>query len=89
MSGRIQIDVRTVEPSEGCDLVADALDLLETGESLHLTLDHPPGCVHEAMGTAGAEYPFAFKLVDAAHGAWKVRVRRIAEPRRHHEPNRR
>lgn len=80
MSGRIQIDARTLDRTSGCDLVGEALGLLETGESLHLTLDHPPDCVHQAARKSRPEETFDLKLVGREEETWKVRVRRFAHP---------
>jgi len=85
MSGTIGIDVSTLEGSDGCDLVGEALGFLEVGESLHLTLDRPPDCVHEAVRRSASEEAFALKLVDRDEGTWKMRVRRVLHPCRCHD----
>ena len=79
MAGRIQVDARNLDRSEGCALVREALDLLGTGEILHLTLDRPPGCVHDATRMSVGRDGFDLKLVRRDGGTWKVRVLRTAE----------
>jgi len=85
MSRRIRIDVRSVEPAAGCDLVREALEMLKIGESLHLTLGHPPECVCEAARTRRPTERFRCKHVEEGGRPWKLRVRRIGVPRYRYE----
>lgn len=78
--GRIHVDVRRLDEAGRCDLVGEAMSLLEAGDSLHLTLGHPPECVRERARLDGAADGLDLKLVEDHGRTWKVRVRRFGDP---------
>lgn len=88
-SGRVEIDVRPVEPKDRIPTVLGGFEQAGPGGTLHLVVDHDPDCMRHMLTATQPEGSFSFELLERGPEVWRVDVvRRGPAPHRERRPPR-
>jgi uncharacterized protein (DUF2249 family) len=71
-------DFRTLVPFERHQLAFRSFDALAPGEAFELINDHEPRGLLMQFGARNPD-AFSWQVIDAAPGAWRIRIGRLAE----------
>jgi len=78
VSGRLEIDVRPVEPKDRIETVLGAYDRVGPGGTLQLVVDHDPDCMRHMLNATRTEGSFSFEYRERGPEIWRVDVVRQA-----------
>jgi len=70
------LDVRSVEPKHRFELIMDAYEELEVGQTLELTVDHDPKCMYYTLKATRGDDAFSFEYLENGPETWRVQVRK-------------
>ena len=72
--GRVELDVRPVEPKDRIDTVLGSYDGVGPGGTLHLIVDHDPDCMRHLLLSTQPEGSFSFQYLERGPEVWRVDV---------------
>jgi uncharacterized protein (DUF2249 family) len=73
-SATTSLDVRDVPPKHRFELIMNAYDRLESGETLELAVDHDPTCMYYTLKADYGDAAFSFDYVERGPETWRVHV---------------
>jgi uncharacterized protein (DUF2249 family) len=74
--GRIELDMREVEPRHRFETIMGAYRMLVPGAKLHLTVDHDPMCMYYTLEATEPAHSFSFQMVEHGPEVWRAEVTR-------------
>jgi uncharacterized protein (DUF2249 family) len=77
MSKTTGVDVRPIEPKFRYDVIMEAYNKLDIGQSMDLTVDHDPQCMYYTLRATRGDDAFAFKYIERGPETWRVIVTRL------------
>lgn len=78
LAGRVELDVRPVEPKDRIDTVLGSYAGIATGGTLRLIVDHDPDCMRHLLTATQPEGSFTFEYLERGPEVWRVDVVRRA-----------
>lgn len=72
--GRLELDVRAVEPKDRIDAVLSSYDVVGPGGTLGLIVDHDPDCMSHLLTATQPEGSFRFEYLERGPETWRVDV---------------